>query len=177
MSTASEQTWDTLCWYVVHTHPKQEERANANLAVWGIETFAPKVREYQCKQPGGRLTCAVKPLFPGYIFANLQLSNLYNKVRFTRGVHSLVSFSNNPYPIDDQIISFIKSRVGKDGFVRVGEDFNPGDEVVIKDGWLKDLTGIFEREMSGANRVMILLKVISYQAHVVVDRRLVSKLC
>lgn len=27
---------DTLNWYVVHTHNKQEERAGSNLQAWGI---------------------------------------------------------------------------------------------------------------------------------------------
>ena len=25
-------------WYVVHTNPKQEERANSNLIAWGVES-------------------------------------------------------------------------------------------------------------------------------------------
>lgn len=43
-------------WYVVHTNPKQEDRAYSNLRCWGVETLHPKnesatrERIYWCAQ-------------------------------------------------------------------------------------------------------------------------------
>lgn len=169
---------DTLSWYVVHTHPKQEERTCSNLQAWGLETLNPKLLVNKCNQYTDKLTRVVKPLFPGYIFARFRFNDMYHRIRFTRGVHSLVCFSNRPAPVDEEIISLIRSRIGTDGFVKTLAELKAGDEVVINDGRFQKLHGVFEREMqeADADRVTILLSSVSFQAHVVVDRALVSRI-
>lgn len=169
---------DTLSWYVVHTHPKQEERTSNNLQAWGLETLNPKLLVNKCNQYTDKLTRVVKPLFPGYIFARFRFNDMYHRIRFTRGVHSLVCFNNRPTPVDEEIISLIRSRIGTDGFVKTLAELKAGDEVVINDGRFQKLHGVFEREMQEADsdRVTILLSSVSFQAHVVVDRALVSRI-
>ena len=166
---------DSLSWYVVHTHPKQEERTSSNLATLHLETLSPKLRVKKYNQFSGQLSRVVKPLFPNYIFARFKFNEVYHRVRFTRGVHSLVLFNQTPTPVDDEIIELIQSRLGDDGFVKSMEDLQPGDAVVIKEGRFKDLCGVFERSMPDADRVRILLNAVSFQAHVVVNRELVTK--
>jgi transcriptional antiterminator RfaH len=167
---------DAQSWYVVHTHPKQEERTSSNLQAWGLETLSPKLVVNKCNPYTDRLTRVVKPLFPGYIFARFSFNHLYHKIRFTRGVHSLVCFSNRPAHVDEEIIDLIRSRIGTDGFVKTLAELKAGDEVVINQGRFQQLHGVFEREMqdADADRVTILLDSVSFQAHVVVDRALVS---
>ena len=118
----------------------------------------------------------VKPLFPRYIFACFDLDVLFHKVRYTRGVHSVVSFGDNPTRVDDDIIRLVQSQTGEDGFIRVGGQLKSGDEVVIKDGRLKGFRGVFERGMNDDERVVILLNAVSYQARLEIDRELVRKL-
>ena len=168
---------DTLNWYVVHTHNKQEERAGGNLQAWGLETLNPKLLVSKCNQFTGQPSRVVKPLFPGYIFARLRLTDLYHRIRFTRGVHSLVCFNNRPTPVDEEIIDLIRSRIGTDGVAKTFAELKAGDEVVINDGRFQKLHGVFEREMqdADADRVTILLSSVSFQAHVVVDRAFVSR--
>jgi len=166
---------DSLSWYVVHTHPKQEERTSSNLQTLYLETLAPKLRVKKYNQFTGGLIRSVKSLFPSYIFVRFRFNEFYHRVRFTRGVHSVVLFNSTPAPVDDEIIELIRSRMGDDGFVRTMEDLQPGDAVVIKDGRFKNFCGVFEREMPDADRVRILLNAVSFQAHVVVNRALVSK--
>jgi len=172
----TEKYWSTPYWYVAHTHPRQEERANNNLRAWGVETFIPKVKIIKYKPFTGEPTCLIKPLFPRYVFARFKLNELYYKVRFTRGIHSLVSFLDKPCPVDDELIDLIKSRVGDDGLVRTVDTLKVGDEVVIKEGVLKNFSGVFVREMKDEDRIMILLRTVNYQAHVVIERGKVSKL-
>lgn len=172
MSLASE---DLLKWYVVHTQPKQENRADFTLMTLGIVTLNPKLRGNRLNQFTRRPIRDVKPLFPGYIFARVRLSEHYHKVRFSRGVHSLVGFNNRPIPVEDEVVELVRSRIGDDGFVRMHQQLMPGDAVVINDGGLQNLCGIFECDMPDAERVRILLSTVSFQAHVVVDRVLVNK--
>lgn len=166
---------DSLSWYVVHTHPKQEDRASDNLMAWGVETLTPKLRVKKYNQFTGRSTQVIKPFFPGYIFTRFKFNELYHKIRFTRGVHSLVCFNNKPIRVDDEIIFLVRSRIGGDGFVKEFEQLRAGDEVIINDGRFQNFCGVFEREMSDADRAQILLNTVSFQAHVVVDRALVNK--
>lgn len=169
-------TEDTLRWYVVHTHPKQEDRTTNNLQVLGIEALSPKLQSKRYNQFTGQLIRAVRPLFPSYIFARFKFNDSYHRVRFTKGAHSLVSFNNGPTPIDDEVVDLIRARIGSDGLVSMREELKPGDEVLINEGRFRNFCGIFEREMEDADRVCILLNTVSFQPHVVVDRILVNKI-
>ncbi len=112
---------DMIRWYVIHTHPKQEDRAGSNLKVLGVPIFNPKTRERRYNQFANVPTYVTKPLFPRYIFAQFKINDLYHKVRFTRGVYSVVSFGEGPTPIDEEIITLIRSNIKEDGFVRIDE--------------------------------------------------------
>jgi transcription antitermination factor NusG len=59
--------------------------------------------------------------------------------------------------------------------VRVNDDLKPGDRVIISGGPLKNLIGVFEREVKGSERIMILLTAIGYQGHLEVDRDLIRR--
>jgi transcriptional antiterminator RfaH len=166
---------ETPCWYVIRTNPKQEERAYSNLRSWRVETFAPKLKKLRCNRSTGEAYYSMIPLFPGYIFARFALNSLLHKIKFTRGVQSIVSFGGRPTLVDDEIISLIQSRVGQDGYIRMGDQLEPGDEVMIKDGPLKNISGVFEQGAKDADRVTIMLNVISYQARVTIDRELIQK--
>ncbi|HWS54863.1 MAG TPA: transcription termination/antitermination NusG family protein [Pyrinomonadaceae bacterium] len=165
---------DSLSWYVIHTNPKQEERAHNNLTAWHVESFSPRIRERRLNRLTGASSFVSKPLFPRYIFARFDPRHLH-KIRFTRGVHGVVSFGDRPTPVADEVIEVIQSRVDVDGFVKRGETFAPGDKVQVKDGPLKDLVGIFERETSEADRVMILMVTVSYQARIEIERDYLAK--
>lgn len=166
---------DPLSWYVVHTRPKQEDRASDNLITWGVETLTPKLHVKKYNQFTGRSTQVIKPLFPGYVFARFKFNELYHRIRFTRGVHSLVCFNNKPIAVDDEIIDLVRSKLGDDGFVNEFEQLRGGDEVVINEGRFQNFCGVFERDMPDADRVRVLMNTVSFQAHIVVDRALVNK--
>ena len=166
----------TSQWYVIHTHPKQEDRASNNLSILEIPIFNPKIKVRRHHQFMREPPYLIKPLFLRYIFAQFKIDELYQKVRFTRGVRAIVSFGGCPIPVDEEIISVIQSKVRKDGFVSIDEEIEPGDTVIIKDGPLKTFIGVFERVMKDTDRVRLLLETISYQAHVEIERELVKRI-
>jgi transcriptional antiterminator RfaH len=175
LSVGSIATIETPRWYAIHTKPKEEERATSNLLSWRVETFTPRIKERRVNRGTGKTTSLIKPLFPRYIFARFDASKMLHKIYYTRGVHSVVSFGDSPVPVDDEAIAFIQSRVEKDGFIKFDDDLMPGDEVMIKDGPLKGFNGVFSRTVKDTDRVMILLKNVSYQASIVLDREQVRK--
>lgn len=162
-------------WYAIHTHPKQEARAEANLLAWKVETFFPKYLSRRRLEFKAEPVYTVAPLFPGYIFARFDAETMFHNVRYTRGVHSIVSMGDRPVPIDDAVISMIMSRRGEDGHVKLGDEINPGDEVVVREGPFSGFEGVFERRMRALERVSILLKTVTYQFRVVLPDASVIK--
>lgn len=171
-----EKAFDAPSWYVIHTKPKQESRADSNLTAWDVETFNPKVKEWRRNNFTGKLSLVVNSLFTNYIFARFRAEALLHKVCFTRGVHRVVSFGDAPQAVDDEIIALIHSREDADGFVRIEDELVEGDRVIVKDGPLKDFVGVFQKEMGAADRVVLLLSTVSYQAHVQIEKGRIRKL-
>jgi len=161
-------------WYVVHTNPKQEERANSNLVAWGVETLYAKLKARRHNEFTGVPTYITQPLFPRYLFAKFKREQL-SKILFTRGVHDVVCFGDGPACVSEEIIDVIRGRIDQNGFVKLNNDLKPGDRVVISAGPLKNLIGVFEREVKGSERIMILLTAIGYQGHLEVDRNLIKR--
>lgn len=167
---------DRLQWYVIKTQPKQETRAECNLRAWGINTFHPKINEWSTSPFTGLGLYVVKPLFSRYVFAQFDVNTIYRRVCFTRGVHSVVNFGNGPVSVADEIINLIQSRVGQDGLVKLDDELNPGDQVRIDSGPLREIAGVFQYDIKGTERVAILLTAISFQGHVIIEKDQVKKI-
>ncbi len=165
-----EDVTDRPGWFAICTNPKQEDRACNNLQAWGLECFNPKIRECRRNKFTGAASFIPKPLFPRYIFSRFRVRSLLHKVNFTRGVHRVVSFTDKPTPIDDEVIALLQSRVGDEGFLNVGEALKPGDKVRIKDGPWKTLIGVIERDLKASERILILLTTIGYQGRLTIEK-------
>jgi transcription elongation factor/antiterminator RfaH len=165
----------SIRWYAIHTHPKQEARAESNLLAWNVETFVPRYRSRRSNQFRSEPIFQIKPLFARYIFARFDADDISHKVRYTRGVHSIVSVGGWPAPLDDPLIDMMKARQDEDGLIRLYDNIKSGDEVVVDAGNFSGFVGVFERRINDSGRVMILLKAATYSFHVVVPENNVSK--
>lgn len=173
----SEESVDVPRWYAINTKLRDEERVDHNLTAWGVETFAPKVKKRRNNPYGGKPVFLSQSLFPRYIFAWFDVGKLLRKVYYTRGVQSVVSSNHTPLQVEDEIINLIQSRVDDEGFVRLDEELKHGAEVIVNDGLLKGVSGIFNRATKDTDRVEILLNAINYQATIIVDKEVVRKAC
>ena len=162
-------TGDVPHWYAIHTNPKQEERAHYNLQDMGVESFAPKIKQRSYSRRVNTRGYIVKSLFPGYIFARFNSGVWLHKVRFTRGVHSVVKADGKPLSVDDEIIAAIESRIAPDGFVKLNDELQPGEKIIITSGVFSGLPGVFERKLKDKDRVVILLNTIGFQANLTLD--------
>ena len=140
-----------------------------------MDSFSPKIKTRRLNPFTNAVSYFVTNLFPRYIFARFEADTLLRTICFTRGVHSVVSFGNGPVPIDDEIIDSIKSQVREDGCISIEGGFKPGDELMINNGPLKNLAGVFDYEIKDTNRIVILLTCVSYQNRIVVEREHVTK--
>jgi transcriptional antiterminator RfaH len=144
-------------WYAIYTKPKTEESTTQLLNSAGIETLTPKIkaRKYLRK----KYTEVIEQLFPCYIFAFFDIERHGHMIKYTRGVKYIVG-KEHPLIVHQEIINAIKDRM-EDGIVKqVIEGFRRGERVLIKEGPFKDFYGIFERDVSGRERALILLEAL-----------------
>lgn len=165
----SSMSSSIVAWYALRTKPKQEKRAFLNLRAWGIETFVP----WMCPRPK---SCALAPLFPGYIFARFNLSQGLHKISFTRGVSQIVSFGGIPAIVEEDVMTAIRSRTDEEGIARIKPCVEPGDVVMVHTGPLRNLIGVFEKELPDNERIEILLTTIAYSARVKIPKCDVRKI-
>ncbi len=158
-------------WYVVATKPRNEERAAANLQQGPIEVLAPKLRLRKFKE--GQFVYVVEPMFPGYIFAKFHPIDEFRLVKYTRGVKTIIHFGGHIAPVQEELIDFIRSKL-EEGVATVQKrQFEKGEKIIIKDGPFKNMSGLFEQELEGKERVAILLDGIQYSARMEIDRDLI----
>ena len=160
-------------WFVIRTKAGDEHRANANLLHQEIETFLPLLKDHYFR--GGRMVRTIKPLFPNYLFANFNLESHYYKVKWSRGVGLILGNTEGPIPISAKVVQAILDRIGKDNLVELEDQIQRGDLVQITSGPLKDLTGIFEKRMSGKDRVRILLNLFGVDVPVQISKYQIRK--
>ncbi|MGQ9646965.1 MAG: transcription termination/antitermination protein NusG [Thermodesulfobacteriota bacterium] len=160
-------------WYVIHTKPGDEDRVQTNLHNQEIETFLPLFETYQyCN---GKMIPKIKPLFPNYLFARLDLEVDYYKVKWTRGVNRILGSGHEPIPISGKVIQAIKERSGKDNLIRLEDELKEGDIVQVNSGPFKSLRGIFQKMMSNKGRVRILLSLIGVDVPVQISKWQIKK--
>ena len=168
-----EKAEDRACWYAVRTKSQEEDRAETNLRNWQVPTLAPKLKERRTWRHDRRYVS--KPLFSRYIFARFDVIRQLHDINYTRGVQNVVSFGGCAVAIDDKVIELIRAQVGEDGFIRMDDEFEPGDSVTITAGPFESLGGIFMRKLNSNERVEILLNALQFQSHLLIDKQLVQK--
>ena len=154
-------------WYSVYTKPKREDTVAGSLENAGIEVFNPRLKQKKYLQ--GAYRNKISPLFPCYVFVKFEPETTSHMIKYTRGVRRIVG-GDIPWPVSDEIIDLIRNQE-EDGIVTIKPpQFKYGDSVAINDGPLSGLKGIFEKELNGQERVVLLLSSIEYQARAVVDK-------
>lgn len=163
--------WSELNWYAVHTKPTREDSAAMNIRRMGLDVLLPKMQRERLVY--GVPHKVIKPLFPGYLFARFTPATYLHLINYARGVSKVVSGCGKPIVVEERIIEAIQARVGQGGLVQMesaARRLKPGDRIEVTEGPFRGLKGIFARELSDSARVMILLDMIEYQAHVSVER-------
>jgi transcriptional antiterminator RfaH len=150
-----------MTWYALQHKPAQGDRAVQHLQNQGIACFYPKIEVEKIK--AGKRTKKLEPLFPGYVFVNLEQTDpMWAKLRSTRGVLRIVSFANRPAPIDDEVIAHIKSSMDK---VAEQGGIKSGQAIELDDGPFKGISAIFQA-YDGEERAIVLISFMQKQQQV-----------
>lgn len=162
-------------WYVIHTKSGQEDVVDLHLSRLGLEILNPKL--IQERIVWGCLKTSIKPLFAGYIFAKFNAEKYLHTIQYTRGVRQVLRFGMTLFPVEEEIIQNIQSRLDNNGCVELKkETLVPGSSVQINVGAFSGLNGVFDRETSDKKRVVILLDVMGVRAQVVMGKQFLSSM-
>jgi transcriptional antiterminator RfaH len=156
-------------WYVVHTQPNGEGRADLNLRRQGFATYLP--RYARSRRHARRQEVVKRPLFPRYLFVALDLArDRWRAIHSTFGVDRLVLAGEEPLPVPQEVIDEIRAREGGDGLVALGlpAGVGPGSAVRLVDGIFADAKGVVER-IADDCRVAILLELLGREVRVFVS--------
>lgn len=161
-------------WYVVHTQPNGEARADLNLRRQGFVTYLP--RYLRSRRHARRTQMVPRPLFPRYLFVALDITrDRWRTIPSTFGVSQIVLAGEQPASISGDVIEQIRARENDDGYVALGlpSGVALGSHVRLIDGIFADAKGVLER-IADDRRVAILLQLLGREVRVFVPASSVS---
>ena len=147
-----------MTWYAVQYKPGQGDRALRHLQNQGVPAFYPKITVEKIK--GGKVCRGLEPLFPGYLFIQLDAADpVWAKIRSTRGVLRVVGFAGKPAPIDEGVIDRIREgldKVAEQGGIKAGQ------QVELDEGPFRGLKAVFQA-YDGEARAIVLIQFMQKQ--------------
>jgi len=166
-----EKKTEANSWFVISTKPKQEFIAEQALKSLGANVYLPlyfkKVKKEKEKVD---VLC---PLFSGYLFAQFPITEMYHKVRFTRGVKSVLGNSECLWTINNEKIEDIRGREDN-GIVKMkkkDDAFKSGDRILIDEGDFDGWEGVFFEDLPDNERAIIMLTSVSYSSKLIVLKK------
>ncbi len=155
-----KQHQGNMSWYVVHTKPRDEQRALLNLEQQGYECYLPTRKAERLRR--GKIHILEEPLFPRYLFIYLETGMLakgWGAIRSTRGVSGLVRFGvGEPIKVADKLI--VALRIQQDLSDEETQTlFAEGEKVRVTEGAFAGIEAVFQME-DGESRAMVLIELL-----------------
>jgi len=147
-------------WYLVHTKGRQEDTALTNLQRQNFRCYMPML--YVEKVRRGKPTVVAEPMFPSYVFVQLDATGngqSWSPIRSTLGVRELVKFGGHPAKVDTDLITGLYEREQLQQ-ANPKALFTPGDKVLITDGPFAGIEAIYQTT-DAERRSMILLSMLN----------------
>jgi transcription antitermination factor NusG len=163
---------DSHRWYAVYTYPRHEKAVREQLESRCIEAFLPTfTSENRWKDRRVRIQT---PLFPGYVFARIDLSER-GKVFAVPSVIRMLSFNGTPAPIDDSEIQAVRLCLERGAAVKPYPFLEVGDRVRVRSGVLEGLEGLISR-CKNERRLIVPISLTNQSVAVEVDVQLLEPL-
>lgn len=153
-------------WYAIMAKPRKEQASTFFLEHAGIETYYPEVNE--CFSVKGRRYVRRAGLFPGYFFARFDYDKEYRTVSYCRGVRKIVMFGQVPAEVEPGLLDDIRRGLSRQEIIPIIPTPTHGEVIRISHGPLAGVEGVFDSCLSGKERVVVLLRTLSYQSRAIV---------
>jgi transcription elongation factor/antiterminator RfaH len=155
-------------WFLVHTQPKSERKAELHLGAQGFRSYLPQIEK--TIRHARQLRTIRAPLFPRYIFLVLDLArDRWISVRSTVGVSSLFTCEDRPVPVPKGVVETLIARTDEANLTVFDTGLITGQKVRILSGPFADFVGTLER-LDAAGRVRVLLTMMGTAVPVALHR-------
>jgi transcriptional antiterminator RfaH len=155
-------------WYCAQTKPREERRALASIADAGLRAWLPELNV--TKRRHGRPVSLLEPLFPGYLFVDMDptFPLEWQAVRWGRGVRSIVGDGSAPLSVPEEAMAALRARFGEQ-VVQVPSPFLPGTRVRVIGGPMVYLEGLLLEAPTPQSRVRVLMQLLHRELVVEMD--------
>jgi transcriptional antiterminator RfaH len=157
-----EGRWEAMSaesrgWYVVYCKPHKDDFTQSQLSLRGIDVFAPKLRLPHYLERRKQ----VVPLFPNYLFVDIDPVRDFYTVMWTPGVTRFVSPQGQPAAVNPAVVEFLRRQADGDGVLPARADLRAGQRVEITHGPFDGLVGIIQRPPNARGRVKVLMQLLN----------------
>lgn len=156
-------------WYALYTKPRKETQVYQYLVgVREVETFYP----YVTVKPANPRSARIRPFFPGYLFVRADLEATgESALQWVPGAHGIVRFGGEPAVVPEHLIYILKQRIEqiRADHKLLSTDLKRGEWVEITEGAFAGYEAIFDMQLSGQDRVQVLLAWLGQQIRVQVS--------
>ena len=140
-------------WHVIYTKPRHEKRVFEELTCQKFTSYLPVIKH--TSQWCDRQKIIDKPLFPSYIFVNLQNAIEYHRALQINGAVSFIRFNDKPAIVKESEIETIKKMIENCSKIELAQqNIRVGEKCQIQSG---PLAG-FKCEvisMTGKNKILV----------------------
>ena len=155
-------------WFLVHTQPKSERKAEMHLGAQGFRTHLPTIQK--TIRHARQLRTVRAPLFPRYLFLILDPErDRWLSVQSTVGVSSLFTCDDRPIPVPEGIVETLIENTDEANLTLFSRGLVAGQSVRILRGPFADFVGTLER-LDEAGRVRVLLDMMGTAVPVALGR-------
>lgn len=159
---------DTPGWYALYTRSRFEHKVLEGLKGKSIEAFLPQV-QVMSRRRDRRMKIFV-PMIPGYVFVRSDMeAEQYHRIIRTPGIVRVVGFEGRPVPVKDDEIASLMILDGTDRTVQNRAFIKKGEKVMIMEGPLKGLVGIFLRRKDQKDKVVVSVELLQRSLAVEID--------
>jgi transcription termination/antitermination protein NusG len=162
-------------WFVIWTESRAEKKVASRIEAQGMESWMPTVTERH--RWSDRWKNVVMPLFPGYLFARGERSQLHRLLR-TPGVLTVVKSGDGPAVLSDSFIASLRGALDRAANVAKPmterHDYALDEEVVVQEGPLVGLRGVVQ-QFRGARHLVIWVREIGRGVAFTIGAALVAR--
>jgi transcriptional antiterminator RfaH len=158
-----------LTWYCLRSQPKHEHIAAAHLRMLeNVTVFCPRIRFKRATRRG--LVWVTEAMFPGYLFARFELSEMHRQVRYAHGVSGIVRFADRYPTIEEGALAELRDHAGAGEIKELSYELSQGDQVNIVNGIFAGLKAVVTQVLPAKERLKVLMDFLGRQIEAEVER-------
>jgi transcriptional antiterminator RfaH len=154
-------------WYSLQSQPKRERIATICLHMLkGVIVFFPRVKRPTLQG----LSWVTEAMFPNYLFAHFELTEMDRKVRYAHGVSGIVPFGDRYPTIEDHALERLRDLTGVAEIRELSHELSKGDQVKIVDGAFFGLEAVITKILPTKQRMGVLMDFLGRKMEAEVER-------